>query len=47
MNIRFFVSLTGVLLLAWLAATWTRHEPSQDYPVLGKGDVPISAQADL
>ncbi len=45
MKVRFFVSSTAALLLAWLGVTYVRQVPWQAYPVLGRGGIPMAAKA--
>ncbi len=45
MKIRFFVTGSAAFFAAWLAVTYVREVPHEDYPRLGKGSLPLSAQA--
>ena len=46
MKIRFFVTGSAAFFAAWLAVTYVRDVPHEDYPRLGKGSMPLSAQAE-
>lgn len=46
MKIRFFVTGSAAFFAAWLAVTYVREVPHEDYPRLGKGSLPLSAQAE-
>jgi hypothetical protein len=45
MKVRVFVSTTAGLLLLWLGVTYVREVPYENYPRLGKGSQPLSAEA--
>lgn len=45
MNIRHFVSGSAVLLAVWLLMTFLREVPTEPYPALGRGSVPISTES--
>jgi hypothetical protein len=40
----FFVCASAGLFASWLTATYLRPVPSELYPNLGKGSVPVSAK---
>ena len=44
MKVRFFVTGSAAFFAAWLAVTYVREVPHEDYPRLGKGSLPVSAQ---
>lgn len=46
MKIRLFVSASAVVLAAWLGVTFFRQVPHENYHLLGKASVPVSAAAD-
>ncbi len=46
MKIRFFVTGSAAFFAAWLAVTYVREVPHEEYPRLGKGSLPLSAQAE-
>lgn len=46
MKIRFFVTGSAAFFAAWLAVTYVRDVPHEEYPRLGKGSLPLSAQAE-
>ncbi|MGC4013120.1 MAG: hypothetical protein QM755_01180 [Luteolibacter sp.] len=39
-----FVCASAVLFATWLTITYLRDVSPKDYPTLGKGSVPVSAQ---
>lgn len=39
-----FVCASAALFAAWLTITYVRDVSPKDYPTLGKGSVPVSAQ---
>ncbi|BCU76316.1 hypothetical protein [Luteolibacter sp. LG18] len=39
-----FVCASGALFATWLTITYVRDVSPKDYPALGKGSVPVSAQ---
>lgn len=39
-----FVCASGALFATWLTITYVRDVSPKDYPSLGKGSVPVSAQ---
>lgn len=39
-----FVCASAALFATWLTITYVRDVPPKDYPTLGKGSVPVSAQ---
>jgi len=41
MNIRHFVSASALVLAGWLLMTFLREVPTEPYPALGRGSVPI------
>lgn len=41
MNIRHFVSGSSVILACWLLMTYFAEVPTDRYPVLGRGSVPL------
>jgi hypothetical protein len=45
MKVRFFVTGTATLLVAWLVATFYNEVPVDRYPQFGRGSVPVSAKA--
>jgi hypothetical protein len=46
MKATFFVCASAGLFASWLAITYFRRVPSELYPTLGRGSVPISAAND-
>lgn len=46
MKVRVFVTGSAAFFAAWLAVTFVREVPQENYPRLGKGSLPLSAQAD-
>lgn len=46
MKIRIFVSASAVVLAAWLGVTYFRPVPHENYHLLGKASVPVSASTD-
>lgn len=45
MKIRVFVTGSAAFFAAWLALTYVREVPHENYPRLGKGSLPVSAEA--
>ncbi len=45
MKLRFFVTGTSAALAVWLGVTFVRDVPRETYPHLGKGSLPITANA--
>jgi len=43
MNIRHFVSGSSVILACWLLMTYFEEVPTDRYPALGRGSVPLEA----
>lgn len=41
MNIRHFVSGTSIILAGWLVMTFIEKVPTDRYPTLGRGSVPL------
>ena len=46
MRVQFFVSGSAALLALWLGVTFFRKVPQDNYPVLGKGSMPVSAKVE-
>jgi hypothetical protein len=46
MKVRLFVSASAVVLAAWLGVTFFRQVPHENYHLLGKASVPVSAAVD-
>jgi hypothetical protein len=46
MNIRFFVSLSGLLLASWLGVTYMVAVPAKHYPLLGKKPAVTTVQVE-
>jgi hypothetical protein len=44
MKLRVFVTGSSAALLLWLGVTFVSTVPVQNYPQLGRGSVPVSAQ---
>jgi hypothetical protein len=44
MNIRHFVSASSLVLAGWLLMTFLREVPTDPYPALGRGSVPIPSE---
>jgi hypothetical protein len=45
MKIRLFVSGCAAFFATWLTVTYLREVPHENYPRLGRGSLPVSAQA--
>jgi hypothetical protein len=45
MKIRVFVTGSAAFFAAWLMLTFVRQVPHEHYPRLGKGSLPVSAEA--
>ena len=45
MNIRQFVSASALVLAGWLLMTFLRDVPTEPYPALGRGSVPIPKES--
>ncbi|BCX47198.1 hypothetical protein HAHE_11060 [Haloferula helveola] len=45
MKVRLFVTGSAALLATWLGVTYVREVPQENYPQLGKGSLPLSAEA--
>jgi len=46
MKIRVFVSTSAGVLLLWLGVTYFREVPYKNYPRLGKGSRPMTAEVE-
>jgi len=46
MKISIFVTSTAALLMVWLTVTFFRQVPHENYQLLGRGSLPISAAAE-
>jgi hypothetical protein len=46
MKIRLFVTGSAAFFAAWVAVTYVREVPHEGYPRLGKGSMPLSAEAE-
>jgi hypothetical protein len=46
MKVRIFVTGSAALFAAWLGLTFVREVPRENYPELGRGSLPVSANAE-
>lgn len=44
MNVKLFVTGSSAVLAVWLGVTYVREVPGENYPQLGRGSVPLTAQ---